>query len=289
VSAEGIVVVDKPPGLTSHDVVDEVRRRLATRRVGHAGTLDPDATGILILGAGRATRFLSYAGSGPKRYTAVARFGMTTTTQDASGEVVDRRPVDVGRDDISAALPAFTGGINQLPPMVSAVKVGGERLYAKARRGEEAERSERRIEIFELRLTGWNPGESAATLEVCCSAGTYVRTLVHDLGRSLGCGAHLARLRRTSAGGFSEPDAVPLAACSPKDLRPLLDAVRLLPRLELDEEKARHVAHGRPLPNEAGVAEGARVALTRGAELLGVYRATDLHLVAERVVPATES
>lgn len=286
-TADGVVVIDKPPGMTSHDVVDEVRRRFGTRKVGHAGTLDPDATGILIVGLGRATRFLAYAGSGPKRYTTVARCGVTTATQDASGEVLDRRPVDIDRDDIAAALPAFTGELDQLPPMVSAVKVGGERLYAKARRGEEIARSPRRIHVLELRLTDWSPGEQAATLEVCCSPGTYVRTLVHDLGQTLGCGAHLLSLRRTSAGGFTEADAVPLASCGRGDLRPLIDAVRLLPGIEVGEQGASDVAHGRPLPNRTMAAEGTRVALTRGGDLLGVYRGAGNRLVAERVVPET--
>jgi tRNA pseudouridine55 synthase len=281
---DGVLVVDKPAGMTSHDVVDVVRRRLGTRRVGHGGTLDPDATGVLVLGVGRATRFLSYAQQAPKRYRAEVLFGVTTTTQDAAGEVVARRRAGVTRAKVENALARFRGDIEQIPPMVSAVKVRGERLYHKARRGEEVARAARLVTIHRLDLVRWRDGDTPeGTLEVCCSAGTYVRTLAHDLGAALGCGAHLARLRRTESGGFSEADAISLDEVDEGRLGPLLDAVRGLPRLEVDDDAALRVRHGRPLGTApTGAAE--RVAVVRGAELLAVYARRSGALVAEKVV-----
>ncbi|MFN2489932.1 MAG: tRNA pseudouridine(55) synthase TruB [Actinomycetota bacterium] len=283
---DGVVVVDKPSGMTSHDVVDEVRRRLNTRKVGHAGTLDPDATGVLVLGVGRATRLLSYVSASDKSYRAAAIFGTTTTTQDASGEVVQRRDASgLARADVEAALGSFVGDIEQIPPMVSAVKVGGERLYRKARRGEVVERAARRVTIHGVELVDFRAGqEPVATLEVHCSAGTYVRTLVFDLGETLRCGAHLAALRRLEAGGFSEAEAVALGDVGAQRLRPLTDVVRALPQLEADEDAARGVAHGRPLAGDGGVAEGRPVAVVRNGALLAVYVRRGRALVAERVL-----
>lgn len=287
-SPEGVLVVDKPAGMTSHDVVDEVRRRLSTRKVGHAGTLDPDATGLLVLGLGRATRLLSYAQQTPKRYRAVARFGATTTTQDASGEIIAQRPAPIDAATVKAALPAFTGAISQIPPMVSAVKVGGERLYAKARRGEQVERTARAVTVYDFGLVDFTPGDKPlATLDVSCSAGTYVRTLVHDLGEKLGCGAHLASLRRTETAGFTQEDAVALQTVGPEHLRPLLDAVRALERVEVDEASAGIVAHGGALPAPGGLAQGQVVAVVRRDRLLGIYRERGERLVAERVLAAS--
>lgn len=277
---DGVVVVDKPRGMTSHDVVDAARRRLGTRKVGHAGTLDPDATGLLILGAGRATRFLAYAQAAPKAYDAVAQFGAVTSTQDASGEVLERRDVDVTRADVERALAGLVGEIEQVPPMVSAVKVGGERLYRLARRGEEVERGARRVIVYAARVTAYDGEAARAAIEVECSAGTYVRTLVHDLGITLGCGAHLAELRRTRAGGFTLDDAISLDAVSPEVLRPLADAVRVLPSLQVDAEEAEAVRHGRPLRH---VAPGP-VAVLHDGNLMAVYRPAGEDLVADRVV-----
>ena len=283
---EGVIVVDKPAGMTSHDVVDEVRRRLATRRVGHGGTLDPDATGVLVVGVGRATRLLAFAQEAPKRYRATAVLGATTSTQDASGEVLQRRPTEgVGPAEVKAALPALTGEILQVPPMVSAVKVGGERLYRKARRGEEVEREARRATVYRLELTGWHPGSPPrADLAVECSAGTYVRTLVHDLGAALGCGAFLGALRRVGAGGFGEADAVPLDRVDASRLRPPLDLLRHLPCVEVDAEGARTVAHGHPLERSVSAGEGDPVAVAHEGRLLAVYARRGEHLVARRVL-----
>lgn len=280
---DGVLVIDKPPGVTSHDVVDAVRRKLKTRKVGHAGTLDPDATGILLLGVGKATRFLSYAQAAPKRYVAGARFGVATTTQDASGEVVSTGEPRFTEAELVEALSSFRGEIEQVPPMVSAVKVGGEKLYEKARRGEEVERAARRVTIYELTLLKLDAEAFTATFEILCSGGTYVRTLIHDLGAALGCGAHMTSLRRTAAAGFTEMDAIALDAVDAAALRPLGDAVRELPHVDVDEDAARDVSHGKALDLEAP-AEG-RVAVFHDGRLIAVYRDAENGMRPDRVVP----
>ncbi|MGH2825772.1 MAG: tRNA pseudouridine(55) synthase TruB [Actinomycetota bacterium] len=283
---DGVLIIDKPPAMTSHDVVDVVRKRFRTKRVGHAGTLDPDATGLLMLGLGKATRFLSYAQASPKRYRTTAVFGVTTSTQDASGEILEKRPVDISEAGVREAMSSLTGDIEQIPPMVSAVKVGGERLYRKALRGESVERTARPVTIHAFELLSLTPDPPEAELEVRCSGGTYVRTLVHDLGARLGCGAHLRELRRVENGGFIESDAVPLDAVDDSHLLPILDAVRELPRLEIDAAAARLVSHGRSLPLATGeFTEGKAVAVVHGGELVAVYLRKDEELVPDRVVP----
>ena len=284
---DGVLIIDKPPAMTSHDVVDAVRKRFRTKRVGHAGTLDPDATGVLMLGLGKATRFLSYAQASPKRYRTTAVFGVTTTTQDASGEIVEKLPVDINEHGVRAAMSSLTGEIEQIPPMVSAVKVGGERLYRKALRGESVERSARPVTIHAFELLSLTADPPEAVLEVRCSGGTYVRTLVHDLGAKLGCGAHLRELRRIENGGFTDSEAIPLDAVDDSDLLPILDAVRELPRVEIDEDTARLVSHGRRLPLESGeLSQGDAVAVVHGGELVAVYVRKEDELVPDRVVPA---
>jgi tRNA pseudouridine55 synthase len=286
---DGVVIVDKPPGMTSHDVVDRVRSVFETKRVGHAGTLDPDATGVLLLGVGRATRFLSYAQHAPKRYRAVARFGISTTTQDASGEVIERKDVSLTREQLVEGAETFVGQISQVPPMVSAVRVGGQRLHRLARMGKEVERKPREVKVYELEVTDFTPGDvPEATLEIRCSGGTYVRTLIHDLGVSLGTGGHMAGLVRTETGGFTLDDAVPLADLTPDDLRPMSEAVKGLFELEVDPEAVRLVANGRPLNlGEArlpGVDEGDHVAVTNDGKLIAVYKRKGTELKPDRVV-----
>ncbi len=284
-STNGVLVVDKPSGMTSHDVVDRVRKVLQTKKVGHAGTLDPDATGILVVGVGNATRLLSFAQAGMKRYVATAAFGTTTTTQDASGDIVHTRPVTLDRGALEQAAASFVGRIRQIPPMVSAVKIGGERLYKKARRGEEVVRDPRPITIESLEVVGVDTAAAEAIFHVTCSPGTYVRTLVHDIGEALGCGAHLKALRRTHASGFDETDAVPLDEVSPDDLRPTLEIVRDLPRIPADADALRLVADGRPLPaDRAEVAEDEAAAVVAGDRLLAIYRRRGASLVAEKVL-----
>lgn len=285
---DGVLVVDKPAGMTSHDVVDEIRRRFSTKKVGHAGTLDPDATGVLLIGVGRATRFLAYAQDAPKRYSATARFGSSTTTQDASGEVLEKRDCSFSADELARALEKFTGIIDQVPPMVSAIRIGGERLHVKARRGETVERAARPVTIYELVLRAFRPGdEPEADLEVRCSSGTFVRTLIHDLGAALDCGAHMTKLRRIETGGFSIADATPLADISTADAKPLTEAVRVLPAIDLSDEHAGWVTNGHKLPASIAtdVGDGELVALRSGGDLVAVYRRTGDMLAADRVVP----
>lgn len=287
---DGVLVIDKPSGMTSHDVVDVIRKRFKTKKVGHAGTLDPDATGLLLVGVGRATRFLAYAQDAPKRYLATARFGTSTTTQDGSGETVQTRPCSFSVDELALALEKFTGDIEQVPPMVSAVKIGGERLHAKARRGEEVERPPRPVTIYELDLHAFRQDEGPeADLSVRCSSGTYVRTLINDVGELLGCGAHMAALRRTETGGFHIDEATALEDVSPEQLRPLTESVRVMPAVALSAAEATEVSHGRRLPASISpeLAEGDLVAVRLGADgdLLAVYRRTGDSFIADRVVP----
>ncbi|MBI4729942.1 MAG: tRNA pseudouridine(55) synthase TruB [Acidobacteria bacterium] len=236
--------------MTSHDVVDACRRRLGVRRIGHAGTLDPAATGVLVLGIGRGARLLRFLEARDKEYRAEVAFGATTTTEDAEGAIVDER--DAGgltSERVAAALGSFTGDLDQIPPMLSAIKVGGERLYKKARRGEVVERAPRRVRIESLALEGFRPGRRAvATVLVRCSKGTYIRSLARDLGESLGVGGHLASLRRLAVGGLGVGDAVPLESVGPAAVRPMEDAVRGYPRREVGEEEAVALSRGRALP-----------------------------------------
>lgn len=266
---DGVLVVDKPAGMTSHDVVAVVRRRLEKKRIGHAGTLDPDATGVLVLGIGRATRLLRFIEIHPKEYVAEIMFGAETTTQDASGEVIaEHDPSALTREDVERAAAGMVGEIEQIPPMVSAVKVGGERLYRAARRGEEVERSPRRVVVHALDVEAFAPGKRAsARLRVRCSRGTYVRTIAHDLGRALGVGGHVATLRRASVGPFHEQNAVAPDAVTEAHVRPVLDAVEGYPRREVTAEEATAMVQGRALPafgvagSYAVISDGALVAM----------------------------
>lgn len=246
---DGFLVVDKPAGITSHDVVGRLRRVLGTRRIGHAGTLDPSATGLLLVGVGRSTRLLRFAEAERKIYRGSVRFGSATTTLDAEGEVTQRADcsgLTVGRVD--AALPGFRGEIEQVPPMVSAIKIGGEPLHAKARRGEEIERPTRRITIFRLALVGFDPGpEPLAHLEIECSAGTYIRTLADDLGRAVGGVAHLASLRRTGIGAWREHDAIALEDIDASSLRPIEHTVASLPRVQVDDATELALRQGKTI------------------------------------------
>ena len=197
----GLLIVNKPAGMTSHDVVDAVRRLAQTRRVGHAGTLDPMATGVLVVVIGAATRLVQFIDGCDKTYRATLRLGATTTTYDADGDIVERRPVTVSQADVETALAGFRGFVTQVPPMYSAVKVQGQRLYKLARQGREVERKPRPVTIHCLEVLDWALPD--VTVEVVCSAGTYIRSLAHDLGQALGCGAHLTALTRTVSGDFT--------------------------------------------------------------------------------------
>ena len=206
----GILCIDKPQDFTSFDVVAVMKRLLCTRKVGHTGTLDPMATGVLPILAGSATRAAELLPSHDKEYEAGFQLGITTDTQDIWGTVLESRPVFSKKDEIQALLPRFTGEILQLPPMYSAVKKDGKRLYELARQGIQVEREARKVTVFTLALTGAREETGEYTLSISCSAGTYVRTLIHDLGQALGCGAVMTSLRRTKACGFSLDDCLTL-------------------------------------------------------------------------------
>ncbi len=201
----GILLMDKPSGWTSHDVVAKLRGILGERRIGHSGTLDPMATGLLVVFVGRATKAVSFSEAHEKSYTAHLRLGVVTDTQDITGTVLETHPFTVTKQELEAALERFRGEIRQLPPMYSAIKINGKKLYDVARRGGEVERQSRSITIHRLDCTG-KEGEDYI-LEVTCSKGTYIRTLCHDIGRTLGCGGTLSYLRRTRVGTYSVEDA----------------------------------------------------------------------------------
>ena len=248
----GLVVVDKPAGLTSHDVVARVRRIAGTRRVGHAGTLDPMATGVLLLGVGRATRLLTYLVGCDKAYDATIRLGQTTVTDDAEGEVAGgSSAAAVTEQEVAAGLAALTGVIEQVPATVSAVKIDGRRAYARVRAGEQVELAPRTVTVSRLALAGWSrPTADLLDLdvEVDCSSGTYVRALARDLGRALGTGGHLTALRRTRVGPFTLAEAVTLdELASRADPVPIpLDAAvaAAFPRRELTPAETDRLRHG---------------------------------------------
>ena len=210
--ANGIIVIDKPMGWTSMDVCAKLRGMFHEKRVGHAGTLDPMATGVLPVFIGRATRAVQYAAESDKEYIAGLRLGVITNTQDTTGEVLEERPVDVTRDQLWTALERFHGQIEQVPPMYSAIKINGKKLYELARKGKEVERKPRPVAIRALGLLGWPDAGKDFSLRVVCSKGTYVRTLCHDIGQALGCGGCMSSLRRVKAAGFTLTDCVTLEA-----------------------------------------------------------------------------
>ena len=254
VALSGIVNVDKPVGMTSHDVVDAVRRMAGQRKVGHAGTLDPMASGVLLVCLGQATRVVEYLMAGRKSYRAGILLGQTTTTYDVQGEVVSSGGrTDLSRAEIEAALAGFLGPIEQVPPIYSALKQQGQRLYKLARQGKEVERRPRPVEIYGLGLLGWIP--PALTVEVACSPGTYVRSLAHDLGQRLGSGACLASLVRLKSGRFSLEEAVSLERLEEAFqhgqegdyVLPMDEALLDLPALILTEADARRIVQGQSI------------------------------------------
>ena len=207
--ANGIIIIDKPAGWTSMDVCAKLRGILKTKKIGHAGTLDPMATGVLPVFVGRATRAVSFAEGGEKEYVAGLRLGRTTNTQDTEGQTLTQSPVTVGREELEAVLPRFTGEISQIPPMFSAIKINGQKLYDLARQGKEVERKARAVTIFALEVVE-RVSETDYILRIRCSKGTYVRTLCHDIGQALGCGGCMFSLRRTMAAGFTLDESVTL-------------------------------------------------------------------------------
>jgi tRNA pseudouridine55 synthase len=258
---DGLAVVDKPAGMTSHDVVAACRRRFGQKRVGHAGTLDPDATGVLLVGLGHATRLLQFQSGLPKSYTAEVVLGVSTSTLDEAGEVTgrwDQRQVSL--EDARRGAASLTGAISQVPPMVSAVKVGGRRLHELARRGIEVDRPARQVYVsrfdVESLAAGSDDGGPVLSVRVDCSSGTYVRALAADLGAALGGGAHLRRLRRTAVGPWAVAAAVPLDLLSEADVVPPAASLPWLDLIAVPEDLAREVANGRVLDRDALGADG---------------------------------
>lgn len=240
----GIILIQKELGRTSHDVVDSVRRKLGTRRVGHAGTLDPLATGLLVVAVGPATRFLQYLPLEPKEYVAEITFGRATSTYDLEGESIHEGQVPANLSDaIDQAIPKFKGLISQLPPMYSAVKKDGKPLYQYARQGKEIEREPRNVHIEAFDIT--IKDEKTADARIVCSGGTYIRSLAHDLGMEIGCGAHLSKLHRTKVGRFTDEMATKIEDAHPGLLVPLKEALPPMPLLQMNEAQVVHVREGR--------------------------------------------
>ena len=272
----GFLNIDKPAGLTSHDIVASLRRLAGQKRIGHGGTLDPAATGVLPVALGEATRLLDYLVEGRKRYAAVITLGVVTTTDDAEGEVVKQQPVPVLHEaDIAAVLRTFTGAIRQVPPMYSAIQVGGRRLYDLARQGVQLELAPRQVEIDAIQLLAWQPPLLA--VDVVCGKGTYIRALARDLGEQLGCGGHLQSLRRTAVGSLCLDTAVSLDALldAPASLAAHLlppdVAIAHLPRIDLDEVAAERIRHGLAIETSSPAADVVRAHAPDG-RLLALLR-----------------
>lgn len=251
---EGILNIDKPGGMTSHDVVNRIRRLAGIRRVGHAGTLDPLATGVLLLGVGRATRLIEYLVGQPKTYEATLRLGQTTDTYDAEGTVSDERPFNhIAASQFQQALKQFRGPIQQRPPMYSAIKRQGQPLYKLARQGIDVDVPPRPVTIYALEMLAWDA--PLVRLRATVSSGTYIRSLAHDLGQALGCGAHLVQLRRESVGSLGLDTAVPLADLDESNwqtaLLPSDTAVAHLPRLEATDAEVQQLQQGQHPPRRA--------------------------------------
>jgi tRNA pseudouridine55 synthase len=268
----GVLLVDKPGGITSHGVVGATRRALGTRKVGHAGTLDPMATGLLILGVGTATRLLTYLVGLGKTYTATIRLGESTSTDDAEGATLTRADASgLTRADIEAAIAPLTGEIDQVPSSVSAIKVDGRRAYARVRAGEDVELASRRVAVSRFDVLAERRADELVDLDVVveCSSGTYIRALARDLGAALGAGGHLTALRRTAIGPFPVTDAVPLDAVAPGALRdPAAIATRLFPSASLDDDRATLLADGKRVPVD--VPDAPLVAALHGGRLTGL-------------------
>ena len=286
---DGVLLLDKPSGLSSNAALQRARRAFDAEKAGHTGTLDPLASGLLPLCFGEATKFAQFLLDATKRYTATVRFGVTTTTGDAEGDVLEARPVALSRSDIEAVLPRFTGRLAQVPPAYSALKFEGRSHYEYARAGIDVPRPPRDIEILELALVEWSAPD--AVIDVTCSKGTYVRVLAEDIGQALGCGAHLAGLRRVATGGFGIADAVTLERLEAMNeverdatLKPAAALLRDLPSLKLAAPEAARFRQGGAVP-APGSADGA-CAVFDGCVLLGVADVAAAVAQPRRVVAA---
>ena len=274
--SNGIIVVDKPQGWTSLDVCARLRRAFKEKHIGHSGTLDPMATGVLPVFVGRATRAVAWATDSEKEYVAQVKLGVVTDTQDSYGNVLEENPVSVTLDDINAVLPRFQGEILQIPPMYSAIKKNGAKLYELARRGEEVEREPRLRHIYALEADRWN-GTDQFRIRVRCSKGTYIRTLCHDIGAALGCGGSMGYLCRTMAGGFKLSEAIPLKTLldhpAPVSLLKPVDALFSdRPAVTLEEKQERQYRNGMSIALQGEVPEGEVRAYGVGNAFLGLAR-----------------
>ncbi|MFY7951423.1 MAG: tRNA pseudouridine(55) synthase TruB [Armatimonadaceae bacterium] len=269
---QGVLVVDKPAGWTSQDVVSKVRGILRTKRAGHAGTLDPDATGVLVVAVGAATRLLPWLDLEPKEYVATVSFGSSTTTEDASGTVTataDASALDW--DTLNAAATRFVGEIDQVPPMVSALHHEGKRLHELARAGITVERSPRRIVIHDLQLSDFQPGVTAtASLRVVCGGGTYVRTLCADLASAVGLPGHMAVLRRTRVGAFRIEQAVSIADVKPDLVLPVEAVLGHLPQCTVDPDSVARLRHGMDVDAPEGWADYETAVLLADGRLIAL-------------------
>ncbi|HET9078821.1 MAG TPA: tRNA pseudouridine(55) synthase TruB [Acidimicrobiales bacterium] len=291
---DGLAVVDKPAGMTSHDVVSRCRRIFGQKKVGHAGTLDPDATGVLLIGLGRATRLMQYMAGLPKSYTTTIVLGRATTTLDSSGEVTGRWDMSaVTLEDARRAAADLTGPIRQVPPMVSAVKIGGRRLHELARQGIEVERPAREVTVYRFSLEP-GPGDRQTDpvlhAEIDCSSGTYIRVLADDLGRMLGGGAHVRDLRRTAVGPWRVEEAVPLDRLEPDRVLAPADALPWMEPVTVGTGMEAAVRHGRVVDRAELGPSGAgpwRV-LGPAGDLLAVYEEHRGDSVKPRVVLGAE-
>ena len=267
-SLSGILVIDKPEGMTSHDIVNRLRLRFKGTKIGHLGTLDPMATGVLPICLGKATRIGQFIDGAPKEYRGEMRFGFSTTTFDRMGEPTsDDLPFIGTLEDIQAQLPLFTGEIDQIPPAFSAKKIGGVPSYKFARRGRAIATPAVQVTIERFEITRFQA--SVAGFEVVCSPGTYVRSLAHDLGKALGCGAHLTSLRRTRSGLFFEQNAVPFESAAATDVIPLEALLGDWTFVEISEAEEQRIAHGNPVRGPEAPKQFARI-LNKKGEFLAV-------------------
>lgn len=283
----GILVVDKPIGLTSHDVVQIIRTGTGIRRAGHTGTLDPRASGVLVVLIGPAVRLSEYISATDKRYQAIIRLGSSTDTYDSEGKFTQQssEPINVTEEEFDTALQGFVGEIEQTPPAYSAIKVKGKRAYDMARKGEDVELEPRKIQVFHLEVLEWAPPE--VVIDAHCSSGTYVRSLANDLGNTLGCGAYLVGLRRTKSGRFSLRDATPLRKLQDafaagnwyQYLIPAAEALGDWAALELNPDQVDEVRHGHRLPAAPDAQPGMVRAVSMAGELVALLE----------LVPAAES
>lgn len=290
--ASGILNIDKPAGWTSHDVVVKVRRLLGQKRVGHTGTLDPLATGVLLVCVGQATRVAEYLMAGRKVYRAAVHLGLTTDTCDIEGEVIAAAPTPaLTHDDLTRALAAFIGEQAQVPPAFSAIKQAGVPAYQRARRGETVVLAPRRVVIHQIELLAWQP--PLLTIDVTCDSGTYIRSLARDLGAALGCGGTLAALRRLRSGRFGVEDAVSLEALAATSqpgryLHPIHAALAGLTPITVDADAAARLMHGQPIEGPAGATTDEAYAVTADGALIAILRRRE-HRAAAVTTPTTQT